>query len=160
MRISFWLLIVLLIVGAVLGAGGIIASIAFNRYTSTDAFCTSCHTMAFQADDPYFQHSAHRSANKGVRPSCGDCHIPKTNWFVETYTHVSSGLRDAYAEVHQKFQQSHALGGAPDRTRGRKFRPICIPRTASPAAVVMTRTQFTRRAKMAGKLTPCCAKAV
>jgi nitrate/TMAO reductase-like tetraheme cytochrome c subunit len=98
MRISFWLLIVLLIVGAVFGAGGMIASIAFNRYTSTDAFCTSCHTMAFQADDPYFQHSVHRSNNEGVRPSCGDCHIPKTNWFVETYTHVSSGLRDVYAE--------------------------------------------------------------
>jgi nitrate/TMAO reductase-like tetraheme cytochrome c subunit len=103
MRISFWLLIVLLIVGAVFGAGAIIGSTVVNRYTSTDAFCTSCHTMAFQADDPYFQRSAHRSANKGVRPTCGDCHIPKTNWFVETYTHVSSGLRDAYAESTKNF---------------------------------------------------------
>ena len=103
MRIGFWLLILLLIVGALFGAGGLLASLAFNRYTSTDAFCTSCHTMAFQAEDPYFQHSAHRSAAEGVRPSCGDCHIPKTNWFVETYTHVSSGLRDAYAENTKNF---------------------------------------------------------
>jgi nitrate/TMAO reductase-like tetraheme cytochrome c subunit len=103
MRISLWLLIVLLIVGAVVGAGGIIASIAFNRYTSTDAFCTSCHSMTFQSDDPYFQRSAHRSNNEGVRPSCGDCHIPRTNWFVETHTHVSSGLRDVYAEYTKNF---------------------------------------------------------
>ena len=24
-------------------------------------------------------------------PSCADCHIPKTNWFVETYAHAASG---------------------------------------------------------------------
>ncbi len=103
MRISLWLLMVLLIVGAVFGAGGVIASIAFNRSTSTDAFCTSCHTMALEADDPFFQHSSHRNNNEGMRPSCGDCHIPTTNWFVETYTHVSSGLRDVYAEYTKNF---------------------------------------------------------
>jgi nitrate/TMAO reductase-like tetraheme cytochrome c subunit len=103
MRISLWLLIVLLIVGAVIGAGGMIASIAFNRYTSTEAFCTSCHSMTFQADNPYYQHSAHRSNKEGVRPSCGDCHIPRNNWFVETYTHISSGLHDAYAELTKNF---------------------------------------------------------
>jgi nitrate/TMAO reductase-like tetraheme cytochrome c subunit len=103
MRISLWLLIVLLIVGAVFGAGGVIASIAFNRYTSTDAFCTSCHSMAFQADDPYFQRSAHRSNNEGMRPSCGDCHIPRTNWFFETYVHVTSGVRDVFVESTTNF---------------------------------------------------------
>jgi nitrate/TMAO reductase-like tetraheme cytochrome c subunit len=103
MRINRWLLVAVLVVGGVLGAGGIIGSIAFNRYTSTDAFCTSCHSMAFQADDPYFQRSAHRSNKEGVRPSCGDCHIPRNNWFVETYTHVSSGMRDALAESTHNF---------------------------------------------------------
>jgi trimethylamine-N-oxide reductase (cytochrome c), cytochrome c-type subunit TorY len=103
MRISRWLLVSLLVVGAVVGAGGVIASIAVNRYTSTDAFCTSCHSMAFQADDPYFQHSAHRSNKEGVRPSCGDCHIPRNNWFVETYTHVSSGAYDAFVEFTHNF---------------------------------------------------------
>ncbi len=34
-----------------------------------------------------------------MRPSCGDCHIRRNNWFVETYTHVSSGTRDAIAEL-------------------------------------------------------------
>ncbi len=103
MRINRWLLVALLIVGAVFGAGGIIASTVVNRYTSTDAFCTTCHTMAFQSDDPYFQHSAHRSNNEGVRPSCGDCHIPRNNWFVETYTHASSGAYDAFAEFAHNF---------------------------------------------------------
>ena len=104
MRINRWLLAGLLVVALVVGAGGTITSIAFNRYTSTDTFCTSCHTMALQADDPFFQHSAHRANAEGVRPSCGDCHIPRNNWFVETYTHVSSGTRDAIAElVHRDF---------------------------------------------------------
>jgi len=105
MRISVWLLIVLLIVAALVGAGGILTSIAFNRYTSAEAFCTgSCHTMVLQAADPYFQHSAHRSNNEGVRPSCGDCHIPTTNWFVETYTHVTTGMHDLYVELTHDFR--------------------------------------------------------
>ena len=103
MRINRWLLVALLIVGAVFGAGGIIASTVVNRYTSTEAFCTSCHTMVLQADDPYYQHSVHRSNKEGVHPSCGDCHIPRTNWFVETYTHVASGAKDAYFELTTNF---------------------------------------------------------
>jgi nitrate/TMAO reductase-like tetraheme cytochrome c subunit len=104
MRINRWTVVALLVVGAVVGAGGIIASIAFNHYTSTDAFCSSsCHTMTLQAGDPYFQRSAHRSNKEGVRPRCGDCHIPTTNWFVETYAHVSSGIRDVYVELTHDF---------------------------------------------------------
>src|SRR5215831_1360141 len=41
--------------------------------------------------------------SRGVRPSCGDCHIPKTNWFIETYTHVASGTRDLIAELTNNF---------------------------------------------------------
>jgi nitrate/TMAO reductase-like tetraheme cytochrome c subunit len=99
MKITWWLFGIVVVITLVIGAGGMLASAAINRYTSTDAFCTSCHTMAMQADDSYFQHSAHRSNNEGVRPSCGDCHIPKTNWFIETYVHVTSGVRDVYVEL-------------------------------------------------------------
>src|SRR5208283_1816756 len=53
--------------------------------------------------DPYFQHSAHRSNNEGVRPSCGDCHIPRTNWFIETYTHATSGAQDVFVEFTHDF---------------------------------------------------------
>ena len=96
-------LVTAIAMGAVFGAGGILTSVSINRYTSTDAFCTSCHSMTFQAADPFFQHSAHRSNNEGVRPSCGDCHIPRTNWFIETYTHVTSGARDVIAEFTHDF---------------------------------------------------------
>jgi nitrate/TMAO reductase-like tetraheme cytochrome c subunit len=59
--------------------------------------------MTFVANDPIFQHSAHRTNAEAVRPSCGDCHIPKTNWFVETWAHVSSGTRDVVAEYTHNF---------------------------------------------------------
>jgi len=99
-----WVSIIgLLAVGGVLGAGALIASLEVNRATSTDAFCTSCHSMAHLAADPYFLNSAHRSNRHGVLPSCGECHIPKTNWFVETYAHVTSSVRDIIAEKTHNF---------------------------------------------------------
>jgi trimethylamine-N-oxide reductase cytochrome c-type subunit TorC len=93
----------LLAVGGVAGAGAILASIEVNRYTSTDGFCTSCHSMAHLAAEPQFARSAHRSNLAGVQPSCGDCHIPATNWFTETYTHVAKGLRDVIAEKSNNY---------------------------------------------------------
>ena len=95
-----WLLVLSVLV---LGAVGILVSHEVNRATSTDAFCSSCHSMSFVAADPYFQRSAHRTSSAGVRPSCGDCHIPRTNWFVENYTHVTSAVRDIYAEKTNNF---------------------------------------------------------
>jgi nitrate/TMAO reductase-like tetraheme cytochrome c subunit len=94
-----WLAILALAAaGAVMGAIAIVGSVEVNRYTSTDAFCASCHTMAGLAADPKFKQSAHRSNAAGVAPSCGDCHIPSTNWFVETYTHVTKGIKDVVAQ--------------------------------------------------------------
>ena len=99
-----WLsLLVVLVIGAMLGAGGILVSLEVNRATSADAFCTSCHSMTFVANDPHFTGSAHRTNSEGVRPSCGDCHIPRTNWFVETYAHAKSGLRDVVAEYTHNY---------------------------------------------------------
>ena len=108
MTINRWLLVALLLVAAVVGAGGMMASFAINHATSTDAFCTGCHTMALQYNDPFFQNSAHRSNKEGVRPSCGDCHIPTTNWFIETYVHVTSGIRDVYVETTHDFSDPKA----------------------------------------------------
>jgi nitrate/TMAO reductase-like tetraheme cytochrome c subunit len=100
----FWRSIVpALIVGVVAGAAAILVSLEGNRYTSTEAFCTSCHSMTFVANDPHFLQSAHRSNAEGVLPSCGDCHIPRSNWFVETWTHVSSGTRDVIAELTHNY---------------------------------------------------------
>ncbi len=99
-----WLFILALFAaGAVVGAGAIIVSVEANRITSTDAFCTSCHSMATYSVDSGFKQSAHRSNAAGVIASCGDCHIPRTSWWVETYTHVVRGLKDVVSENTHNF---------------------------------------------------------
>jgi cytochrome c-type protein NapC len=99
MRWRRWLAIMVpAAAGAIVGAIAIIGSVEVNRHTSTDAFCTSCHTMAGLATDPKFKQSAHRSNAAGVLPSCGDCHVPATNWFVETYVHAVKGIKDVIAQ--------------------------------------------------------------
>ena len=96
-------IVLLIAVGGVLGAGALVTSVEVNRHTSTDAFCSSCHSMRHLVGDAFFAKSSHRSNKAGVQPSCGDCHIPKTNWFIETYAHVSSGIRDVLAENTNNF---------------------------------------------------------
>ena len=99
-----WLtILIVFVIGGLAGAAALIASVEINRATATDAFCTSCHSMTFVGNDPVFQHSAHRTNSEAVRPSCGDCHIPKTNWFVETWTHAHEGVRDVVAEYTHGF---------------------------------------------------------
>lgn len=98
-----WRLLSIALAAALVGAGAAVASVEFNRRTSTNEFCTSCHSMASMPADPHFQQSAHVANSVGVHPSCGDCHIPRNNWFVETYTHVRSGIRDAIAEMTTNF---------------------------------------------------------
>ncbi|MGA8627737.1 MAG: NapC/NirT family cytochrome c [Pseudolabrys sp.] len=104
MQVKRWVLVALLLGSAAVGAVAIIASDVIYHHTSTNAFCTSCHSMAIQADDEYFKRSAHRSNSRGVLASCGDCHIPKTNWFVETYVKATSGARDVYSELTHNFK--------------------------------------------------------
>jgi nitrate/TMAO reductase-like tetraheme cytochrome c subunit len=99
-----WLLVVVLLVaGAVVGAAAIIVSTVFNRLTASEALCTSCHTMAMQAQDPSYGNSPHRANAFGVLAGCSDCHVPTNNWFIETYTHMSSGIRDMFAELFGNF---------------------------------------------------------
>jgi nitrate/TMAO reductase-like tetraheme cytochrome c subunit len=99
-----WITIFALVaLGGLIGASGIIASTEINRATSSDAFCTSCHTMATVAANPQFQKSRHRTNTVGVLAGCSDCHIPTDNWFIETYTHLVSGIRDVIAEKTGNF---------------------------------------------------------
>lgn len=108
-----WLFLgVLVVAGMVVGGGVIVASTAINRYTSTDAFCTSCHTMATLADDSHFVQSAHRANAEGVRVTCSDCHIPATSWFAETYAHATDGIRDIIAEETHDYSSNPALWNA------------------------------------------------
>jgi trimethylamine-N-oxide reductase cytochrome c-type subunit TorC len=99
-----WLTIFGLLIGGVLvGAAAIIVSTEVNRQTSTDAFCTSCHSMAALAADPHFKQSPHESNAAGVKVGCSDCHIAASNWFGETYTHVTMGIKDVIAESTHNF---------------------------------------------------------
>jgi nitrate/TMAO reductase-like tetraheme cytochrome c subunit len=93
----------LLVGGALAGALAVIAMTEINRHTATTAFCTSCHSMIAMADDPHFKQSAHESNAQGIRVSCSDCHIPPSNWFSETYTHVSMGIKDVFSEYTHNF---------------------------------------------------------
>lgn len=93
----------LAISGLLIGAGLILGSIAINRFTSTDAFCTSCHAMATLALDPHYLQSAHQANSAGVRVGCGDCHIPHGSWFAETYAHAADGIRDEIAELTHNY---------------------------------------------------------
>lgn len=85
-------------IGLLVGGGAILSVDAVNKYTSATAFCTSCHSMATLANDPHFQRAPHIANAAGVNPSCGDCHIPSNNFFIETYTHVTKGVKDLIAE--------------------------------------------------------------
>ncbi len=104
-----WLAIfAILIVGGIIGAGVIVASTFVNNYTSTEAFCTSCHSMAMVAADPHYLQSSHRLNAAGVSASCSDCHVPATNWFTETYSHAANGIGDAIAEYANDYSDPAA----------------------------------------------------
>ncbi len=98
-----WPMVLTLVAGVVLGAAGIIVSLEINRATSTDALCTSCHSMAHIASDPQYLRAPHQANSAGVHPTCADCHIPRSNWFVETYIHIRSGIGDMIAESTHNF---------------------------------------------------------
>jgi nitrate/TMAO reductase-like tetraheme cytochrome c subunit len=89
--------------GLIIGGGAIIGLQQANKMTSTDAFCTNCHSMAYVAADPAYPRSVHRAGPSGIRASCGDCHIPRDNLLRETYTHVTRSIKDIYMEVRFNF---------------------------------------------------------
>lgn len=97
-RKRWWAAISLIVAGGVVGAGAIVGSTFVNRATSTEAFCTSCHSMTALAAEPHYQQSGHRANAAGVLASCADCHVPSGNWFTETYSHMVDGIRDGIAE--------------------------------------------------------------
>jgi len=65
--------LIALIIGTVSGAVFILFLIEFDHFTSTEEFCTTCHSMELVAE-PY-RNSRHYFPSSGVRASCGDCHV-------------------------------------------------------------------------------------
>jgi nitrate/TMAO reductase-like tetraheme cytochrome c subunit len=98
----------LLLIGLVAGGiGGILVALAAEKVdhlTSTDEFCTSCHSMsAYIADSETYKTSTHRTHVAGVQPGCASCHIPK-GLVPATYTHVVEGVKDIIAQMVHDYE--------------------------------------------------------
>ncbi|MCG6861179.1 MAG: NapC/NirT family cytochrome c, partial [Chromatiaceae bacterium] len=65
--------LVALVIGGVGGVALMTFLIELDHFTSSNEFCTGCHSMTF-ADQSY-QKSVHFNSSSGVRASCGDCHV-------------------------------------------------------------------------------------
>ena len=84
-----------LIVG---GLGGVVFMtflIEFDHFTSSNEFCTGCHSMTY-AEESYKQ-SVHFNSSSGVRASCGDCHVSE-GVFAATWDHVL-GTKDLLKQL-------------------------------------------------------------
>lgn len=88
------MLLGLLAIGAVIGAGGLFATQKTLDYTSTDEFCTSCHSLSVPTEE--WMGTLHYANATGIRAGCQDCHIPHEGW--EYLTTKIGGLKDVYAE--------------------------------------------------------------
>ena len=87
--------LIALVVGGVGGVLFMAFLIEFDHYTSSDAFCTTCHSMTY-ADQNYRQTVYYNSAS-GVRASCGDCHVSE-GVFAATWDHAV-GSKDLFKQL-------------------------------------------------------------
>ena len=84
-----------LTIGGLAGIGFMLFLIEFDELTSTEEFCTSCHSMEFAAET--YRQSAHYLPVSGVRASCGDCHVSE-GVFSATWDHFL-GSKDLLAQI-------------------------------------------------------------
>lgn len=87
--------LIALVVGGVGGVLFMAFLLEFDHYTSTNAFCTTCHSMTY-ADDTYRQ-TVHYDSASGVRASCGDCHVSE-GVFAATRDHAI-GSKDLFKQL-------------------------------------------------------------
>jgi nitrate/TMAO reductase-like tetraheme cytochrome c subunit len=62
-----------LILGGLAGMLFMVFLLEFDHYSSTNEFCTSCHSMTYVEEE--YQKSVHYNPVSGVRAGCGDCHV-------------------------------------------------------------------------------------
>ena len=84
-----------LVLGGVAGAAFILLLIEFDHVTSTEEFCSTCHSMELVAE-PYRQ-SVHYAPLSGVRASCGDCHVSE-GVIAAAWDHFM-GINDLYSQL-------------------------------------------------------------
>ena len=73
-RSAITLGIAALVVCVVVGGGIVVAGAATVHMTSTEEFCSSCHTNDAAAE---FKGTIHDQNRTGVRATCADCHLPR-----------------------------------------------------------------------------------
>lgn len=84
-----------LVFGGVAGIGFMVFLMEFDHYTSSEAFCTTCHSMELAAE-PY-RKSSHYLPESGVRAGCGDCHV-SPGVFRATWDHFIGG-KDLFRQI-------------------------------------------------------------
>ncbi|MBK1716927.1 cytochrome c3 family protein [Thiocystis violacea] len=87
--------LIALVVGGIGGVLVVAFLIEFDRFTSRNEFCASCHSMTY-AEETY-QRSAHFNSASGVRASCGDCHV-SPSLLGATWDHAV-GLKDLVKQL-------------------------------------------------------------
>ncbi|UHD15398.1 NapC/NirT family cytochrome c [Thiocapsa bogorovii] len=87
--------LIALVVGGVGGVLFMTFLLEFDHYTSSNAFCTTCHSMSY-ADESYRQ-TVHYNSASGVRASCGDCHVSE-GVFAATWDHAI-GSKDLFKQI-------------------------------------------------------------
>jgi len=87
--------LIALVLGGMAGIGFIMFLTEFDHYTSSEAFCTTCHSMELAAE-PY-RRSSHYLPVSGVRASCGDCHV-SPGVFAATWDHII-GSKDLFRQM-------------------------------------------------------------
>ena len=75
---------------------------------SSTAFCTSCHSMSYPAEE--LKESDHYGVI-GVDPGCKDCHVPQglENFHLALQTHVVDGAREIYREFTGDYSTKKAF---------------------------------------------------
>ena len=75
---------------------------------STTAFCTSCHSMSYPAEE--LRESDHYGV-MGADPGCKDCHVPQglENFHLALQTHLLDGAREVYLELTGNYSTKKAF---------------------------------------------------
>lgn len=90
---------VLLLVGVVVGATGVIGTQVALHLSGTDEFCgTTCHSHE-KFVFPDHKLSFHYTNRTGVRAGCTDCHVPH-NYPAKIFYKAKAGITDAFAELN------------------------------------------------------------
>jgi len=97
-------ILITLLIGTTVGLLIALSAEKFDHLTTTDQFCTSCHSMsAYVAESETYRSSSHRNHAGGVQPGCADCHIPK-GLVISAYTHVVDGAADLWGQLNYDYQ--------------------------------------------------------